>query len=275
MAVFTGGRNNFATRAARARKEAYPIETGSSLTTNRGRCHDACWRNNAQHHSVVAPPWRRNAAEPCPPHRRWTVTEPVSPPTGPSRARPAGDHRRIGPDDTARGAAGKMLAPSRERCWAANPAGRRGEGRVGGSAPRRTSASSMTDTAGHHAIAPENWRAHAACKDHDVAIFFPPPSNGRPSLGPFERALAVCRTCAVTEQCLQESYAMESYDGVWGGETPTQRRNRARGLATPRGPIRHGTMAGYRAHELGGTPPCSMCVAAHARAEHAEERKGA
>ena len=135
--------------------------------------------------------------------------------------------------------------------------------------PRRE-AHTVSEAFAQHAAPTVAWRTLAACKDEDVEIFFPPPSNGRPSMRPYLRALAICETCTVTEECLQESYAMESYDGVWGGEVPVARRKLALGGSGARGRIRHGTEPGYRAHELGGTPPCAACVAAHARTEHAE-----
>lgn len=63
------------------------------------------------------------------------------------------------------------------------------------------------------------WRKDAACRGMDVSIFFP--HRGEPN----HKALKVCKSCSVTEQCLQ--YAMDNFEryGVWGGKSERQRRS--------------------------------------------------
>lgn len=62
------------------------------------------------------------------------------------------------------------------------------------------------------------WAVFAACREIDPEIFFP---NGREQEA---RALAVCATCPVVEDCLE--YAVDSREryGVWGGTTEKGRR---------------------------------------------------
>ena len=52
-----------------------------------------------------------------------------------------------------------------------------------------------------------DWRAEAACRDEDPELFFPLGDTG-PALMQIEDAKSVCRSCAVTTDCL--SWALES-----------------------------------------------------------------
>lgn len=62
------------------------------------------------------------------------------------------------------------------------------------------------------------WAVYAACREVDPEIFFP---SGREQES---RALAICATCPVIEDCLE--YAIDSREryGVWGGTTEKSRR---------------------------------------------------
>ena len=64
----------------------------------------------------------------------------------------------------------------------------------------------------------EAWRLDAACYGEPVATFFPEPSV------PATAALAICRRCPVTAECL--AYALDHHiaHGVWGGRSVRQRR---------------------------------------------------
>jgi WhiB family redox-sensing transcriptional regulator len=68
-----------------------------------------------------------------------------------------------------------------------------------------------------------SWESRAACigKTH---IMFPdaPGGPGRPvNYGP---ALAICARCTVSEQCLQFALDNNELEGVWGGQTPKERK---------------------------------------------------
>lgn len=77
-----------------------------------------------------------------------------------------------------------------------------------------------------------DWRQQAACLDEDPELFFPVGTTG-PALDQVEEAKAVCRTCDVTEQCLEWALGTNQDAGVWGGmgedERRTLRRARQRG----------------------------------------------
>ena len=63
-----------------------------------------------------------------------------------------------------------------------------------------------------------DWRAHAACRDHDPALFFPGPDQSA------EPAKAICATCPVRVECLNAGLADPHEQGVWGGHTESERR---------------------------------------------------
>ncbi|WAX81555.1 WhiB family transcriptional regulator [Streptomyces sp. KMM 9044] len=79
----------------------------------------------------------------------------------------------------------------------------------------------------------DDWRTRAACRDEDPDLFFPIGTSG-PALFQTEQAKAVCRRCAVQQQCLD--WAMESGQslGVWGGTSETERRALKRRLKARR-----------------------------------------
>jgi WhiB family transcriptional regulator, redox-sensing transcriptional regulator len=68
-----------------------------------------------------------------------------------------------------------------------------------------------------------DWRHRAACRDEDPELFFPIGNTG-PALQQIEEARAVCRRCAVVDECL--AWALESGQdaGVWGGLSEDERR---------------------------------------------------
>ena len=63
-----------------------------------------------------------------------------------------------------------------------------------------------------------DWRDDAACRDMDIAIFFPDSEDKS------EAAKGVCAACLVRESCLEFALATRQDDGVWGGFTETERR---------------------------------------------------
>ena len=67
-----------------------------------------------------------------------------------------------------------------------------------------------------------DWRHLAACREEDPELFFPIGTTG-PAVLQVEQAKAVCRGCAVVDDCL--SWALESGQdaGVWGGLAEEER----------------------------------------------------
>jgi WhiB family redox-sensing transcriptional regulator len=64
----------------------------------------------------------------------------------------------------------------------------------------------------------DDWRARAACRNLDTALFFPETDEEA------EPAKAVCATCPVAEACLDFALKNRQEEGVWGGMTQTERR---------------------------------------------------
>lgn len=59
----------------------------------------------------------------------------------------------------------------------------------------------------------------AVCRDEDPELFFP---LGDREEGPeVDLAVAVCRACPISEECLQDN--IEARFGIFGGTTPGQR----------------------------------------------------
>lgn len=63
-----------------------------------------------------------------------------------------------------------------------------------------------------------DWKAEAACRDLETAIFFP---DSESDSGP---ALEVCASCPVRQQCLNFALQTRQHDGIWGGATETERK---------------------------------------------------
>lgn len=70
------------------------------------------------------------------------------------------------------------------------------------------------------------WTDQAACRDHDPELFFPVSETG-PGARQAERAKAVCATCPVRQQCLDFAVSNGLGHGIFGGMTPSERRERA------------------------------------------------
>jgi WhiB family transcriptional regulator, redox-sensing transcriptional regulator len=66
------------------------------------------------------------------------------------------------------------------------------------------------------------WAVFAACKDEQGMIFFPQTKDEE------AKALAICATCPVIEDCLDRALEMNERFGVWGGTTEKQRRKLTR-----------------------------------------------
>jgi WhiB family redox-sensing transcriptional regulator len=82
------------------------------------------------------------------------------------------------------------------------------------------------------ALAARGWRAQAACQGADPDLFFPvaPPNTGA-GQRQVAQAREVCRSCAVTADCLRFALATRQAHGVWAGTTEGQRAAARRTLS--------------------------------------------
>ena len=77
-----------------------------------------------------------------------------------------------------------------------------------------------------------DWMDEASCLGADPALFFPDRVNGNRD---YAEARKVCAGCPVRVQCLEaamEAHEWGSWTGIWGGKSPKERRQIAKG--TPR-----------------------------------------
>ncbi len=65
-----------------------------------------------------------------------------------------------------------------------------------------------------------SWQLQAACRGADPLIFFP--SRGENSL--LLRAKAICQTCPVRQDCLEQALRDGEKHGVFGGTSERERR---------------------------------------------------
>jgi len=72
----------------------------------------------------------------------------------------------------------------------------------------------------------DRWRARAACRGPETALFFPPThAERRDERDARERrAKSICVQCPVREDCLQHALHTGEAHGIWGGLTESERR---------------------------------------------------
>jgi WhiB family redox-sensing transcriptional regulator len=75
---------------------------------------------------------------------------------------------------------------------------------------------------GDPTVSPADWMQYGKCRGGDASTFFP--STGEGVLV----AQAICRTCPVTEPCLEYALTEHITCGVWGGVSERGRRVLAR-----------------------------------------------
>jgi WhiB family redox-sensing transcriptional regulator len=76
------------------------------------------------------------------------------------------------------------------------------------------------------------WHARAACRGVGTEVFFPPERKGpnRETQAAYQAAAEqYCARCPVTVECLEAGQG-EGH-GLWGGQSPAQRRPRRRQAA--------------------------------------------
>lgn len=73
-----------------------------------------------------------------------------------------------------------------------------------------------------------SWQDSAACAEVDGDLFFPEAVPSSASI----LALALCRTCSVTVECLRVAMVEQIDDGIWGGLTSVQRKKLRKGMAS-------------------------------------------
>lgn len=109
-----------------------------------------------------------------------------------------------------------------------------------------------------------SWRDQAACRDADLAVFFPEPHTGRTEQYVYAEAVTVCRRCPVRDDCL--AYALEAgeVNGVWGGHLPSELA-RLNGRTTPNKRWRRCVVCGegyYTRRQVARCPACRKTGAA-------------
>ena len=68
------------------------------------------------------------------------------------------------------------------------------------------------------------WQEQAACKDLPTDMFYyEDAERGEDKITKEIAALAVCKTCPVTKECLQDAIKRKDNHSIQGGTTPNQR----------------------------------------------------
>jgi len=83
-----------------------------------------------------------------------------------------------------------------------------------------------------------DWMADALCHEYHGVDFFP---GAGKSPAP---ALAVCRACRVTSECLAHALEHRIGDGVWGGTSEAQRKPMLRSMGRRARSVTDGNPAG-------------------------------
>ena len=72
------------------------------------------------------------------------------------------------------------------------------------------------------------WQSDAACRGMASGVFFSPPGErGNTRRAREQRALRICRSCPVLDQCAAFARGNGEPFGVWGGLTERQRASAA------------------------------------------------
>lgn len=95
-----------------------------------------------------------------------------------------------------------------------------------GPRPRRAESSERSRQLSAQRVDDE-WQLRAACRGPHAAVFYPPESSERrdDKAAREVRAKEICRTCSVTEPCLEYALKIRENHGIWGGLSEAERRN--------------------------------------------------
>jgi WhiB family redox-sensing transcriptional regulator len=113
-----------------------------------------------------------------------------------------------------------------------------------------------------------DWMADAACKGHDINLFFPQRGSSA------AKANRICATCPVSSQCGNYAIDQGIRFGVWGATSERQRgrvRRERGGVQTPVIIAQCGSTGAFHRHRKNGEEPCDACWVAY-RAANAERR---
>lgn len=74
--------------------------------------------------------------------------------------------------------------------------------------------------------AADSWQLKAACRGPHAEVFFPPAHAERKDekIQREYRAKAICRTCAVCDECLAYAIRIHEPHGIWGGLNEMERK---------------------------------------------------
>lgn len=73
-----------------------------------------------------------------------------------------------------------------------------------------------------------SWMSKAACIDHDTEVFYPESGDTKAA----KKAITICKSCSVRDECLYHALTSPESFGVWGGFTYRARLKIARSMGT-------------------------------------------
>lgn len=111
------------------------------------------------------------------------------------------------------------------------------------------------------------WWLRAACKGHDLTLFFPRVDKRNR----YTAARRICAACPVQAECLQDAIDGDVAYGMWGGLTPFERGwHGPRRVVSVTPGLGHGdakgTVRGFWREVSAGLKPCDDCRGAYNQA---------
>lgn len=127
------------------------------------------------------------------------------------------------------------------------------------------------------------WLQRAACAGIDARAFF---ANGCHARAQVHEAKKICATCPVQAACGQWAIETGERNGVWGGMSQQELRQRRRRFTSKaktgtvkappkkREPVKCGTRGGYQKHLREKTEICAPCRQSNTDADNRLRRTG-